>query len=268
MKSRDKIVIHDPWEGLKEFTDARIGLGRCGTSLPLSEVLDFKLAHAKARDAVLQPMQTEKMIEELAGNGIASFALSSSVEDRNEYFTRPDKGRCLSDESKKILANKAQKVDICLIVGDGLSSRAIHENGIPFIQSFLSVITKSQFSVSPIYFVDNCRVAIADEIAPYFNAQLSVILIGERPGLSSPNSLGIYLTYGPAPGITDESRNCISNIRTGGLSIPEGVQKLSYLIENAFIQKESGVYLKDKMGDDYLPFGMKTAVLMGYEGSF
>lgn len=264
MKSNDKIVIHDPWEGLKEFTDARIGLGRCGTSLPLSEVLDFKLAHAKARDAVLQPMQTEKMIAGLADDDIASFALSSSVESRSEYLTRPDKGRCLSDDSKKLLADKAQEVDVCLVVGDGLSSRAIHENGMPFIQSFLSVITKSKFSVSPICFVDNCRVAIADEIAPFFKAELTVILIGERPGLSSPNSLGIYLTYRPKPGKTDESRNCISNIRTGGLSIAKGVQKLSYLIENAFIQKESGVYLKDKMGDDYLPFGVRPYTSIGY----
>jgi ethanolamine ammonia-lyase small subunit len=264
LKSNDKIVIHDPWEGLKEFTDARIGLGRCGTSLPLSEVLDFKLAHAKARDAVLQPMQIEKMIEELAGDGIASVALSSSVESRNEYLTRPDRGRCLSDNSKKILADKALEVDVCLVVGDGLSSRAIHENGMPFIHSFFSVITKSSFLVSPVCFVDNCRVAIADEIAPFFKAKLSIILIGERPGLSSPNSLGIYLTYGPTPGTTDESRNCISNIRTGGLSIAEGVQKLSYLIENAFIQKESGVYLKDKMGDDYLPFGVKSYAPIGY----
>ncbi|MGL1931701.1 MAG: ethanolamine ammonia-lyase subunit EutC [Desulfotalea sp.] len=258
MKSDEKIVIHDPWEGLKEFTDARIGLGRCGTSLPISEVLDFKLAHAKARDAVLQPMQTEKMIAELAADNIASFTLSSSVESRSEYLTRPDKGRCLSEDSKKLLAEKAQEVDVCLVVGDGLSSRAIHENGIPYILSFLSVITKSQFTISPVCFVDNCRVAIADEIAFFFKAKLSVILIGERPGLSSPNSLGIYLTYKPTPGTTDESRNCISNIRTGGLSITDGVQKLSYLIENAFIQKESGVYLKDKMEGNYLPFGVNV----------
>ena len=263
MKRNDTIVTHDPWDGLKEFTDARIGLGRCGTSLPTSEVLDFKLAHARARDAVLQPMQTQKMIAGLAGVDVASFALSSSVESRSEYLTRPDKGRSLSDVSKKLLAEKAGEADVCLVVGDGLSSRAIHENGIAFIESFLSVISKSELSVSPICFVENCRVAIADEIAPFFKARLSVILIGERPGLSSPNSLGIYLTYNPKPGTTDESRNCISNIRDGGLSITEGVRKLSYLIENAFIQKESGVYLKDKMGDNYLPFSVRAQTSIG-----
>jgi len=254
MSNQINIIDNDPWQNLRKFTDARIGLGRCGTSLPLNEVLDFKLSHARARDAVLQPMQTVKIQNELKENDIDSISLSSSVIDRSEFLTRPDKGRQLSYESATLLQNHATESDICIVVGDGLSSRAIHENCVPFLTTFHQAIQKSSYKIAPICMVENGRVAIADEIASYFSAKLGIILIGERPGLSSPNSLGIYLTYNPKPGMTDESRNCISNIREGGLSITEGVKKLAYLIEMAFYQKESGVYLKDKMSSDYLPF--------------
>ena len=254
MTQQKNIIDNDPWQGLKKFTDARIGLGRCGTSLPLKESLNFKLAHAQARDAVLQPMCVNNIVAELEKSGIKSTQLTSSVKNRSEFLTRPDKGRMLSEKSKEILDAQAQTGDICIVVGDGLSSRAIHENALQFLQEFLEATYKTSYSTSPVCFVENARVAISDEIAPFFRAKIGVILIGERPGLSSPNSLGIYLTYQPHPGMTDESRNCISNVRKGGLPISEGVRKLTYLIEMAFHQKESGVYLKDRMNSAYLPF--------------
>lgn len=248
------IIDKDPWQELKSFTDARIGLGRCGTSLPLSESLHFKMAHARARDAVLQPMRTTEVQKELESIGIRNIALTSSVSDRSEYLTRPDKGRKLSAKSHQLLAERTEHVDLCLVVGDGLSSRAIHENCLPVLEAFFQMTQRSKLTSSPVCLVENARVAIADEIAPYFSAQIAVILIGERPGLSSPNSLGIYLTYKPTSGTTDESRNCISNIRVGGLSAQDGAQKLCYLIEKSLMQKISGVYLKDKMTKNYLPF--------------
>lgn len=249
-----KIIDDDPWQELKSFTDARICLGRCGTSLPLSESLSFKMAHAIARDAVLQPMRTPEIQKDLETIGLRSIALTSSISDRREYLTRPDKGRKLSGKSQHHLATISERAELCVVVGDGLSSRAIHENCLPLLAAFIQMSLKKELVLSPICLVENARVAVADEIAPYFSAQISVILIGERPGLSSPNSLGIYLTYNPKPGTTDESRNCISNIRAGGLSAKEGAQKLCYLIEKSLQQKISGVYLKDKMAKNYLPF--------------
>lgn len=247
-------VMDDPWTDLKQFTDARISLGRCGTSLPLRESLAFKLAHAEARDAVLQPFDNKGLRDRLADIGLTCVMLHTDTSDRSEYLTRPDKGRRLDAASRKTLDAANSGHDICLVISDGLSSRAVHENAFPFVERFAPLIKKAGLTLSPICIVTNGRVAVADEIGTRLDARLSVILIGERPGLSSPNSLGIYLTYGPQPGNTDETRNCISNIRPGGMSIEEGVRKLAYLVENALALKQSGIGLKDMMTDDYLPF--------------
>lgn len=248
------IVTEDSWGSLKSFTDARITLGRCGTSLPLRESLAFKLAHAQARDAVLQPFQLDELKGRLESAGYDCLKLASSVESRSEYLTRPDKGRRLGDESAALLDGADKGYDLCLVVADGLSSRAIHENGFDFLDMFLPLAKRAGVNVAPICLVENGRVAIADEIGERLKARMSVILIGERPGLSSPNSLGLYLTYGPKAGNTDEARNCISNVREAGMSIEDGVRKLAYLTEMAFSMGLSGVDLKDKMSSNYLPF--------------
>lgn len=145
--------------------------------------------------------------------------------------------------------------DVILVVGDGLSSRAVHETAGPLVRRLVPVLRGAGLTVGPVCLVENARVAVADEVGALLGARVSVILIGERPGLSSPNSLGIYLTHGPRPGTTDEARNCISNVRPGGLSLDDAVRKLAYLLEEALALGLSGVALKDKMPPTYLPFG-------------
>lgn len=253
-KPHKPIVTVDPWSELKKFTDARISLGRCGSSLPLSESLAFKMAHAQARDAVWQPMDMERMAAGVSGLGAGCLELSSMIADRSEYLTRPDKGRLLDARSRNLLAEQPKGRDVCLVVCDGLSSRAVHENALQFLGCFLELARATALTLAPVSLVRNGRVAVADEVASIMESKLVVNLIGERPGLSSPNSLGIYMTYAPRPGTTDESRNCISNIRPGGLSVEDGARKLAYLMENAFAMKLSGVHLKDKMPEAYLPF--------------
>ena len=246
-------VIEDPWAELKRFTAARIALGRSGSSLPLKESLAFRLDHARARDAVYSPFRRTELSAHLTGAGLVGSAcleLESSVSDRSEYLTRPDKGRQLSLRSRALLEREKTGFDICLVVGDGLSARAIHENAASFVLACLNMFNQAGLTVAPVCVVENARVAIADEIASLLSARLSIILIGERPGLSSPKSMGIYLTMNPGPGTTDERRNCISNVREGGLSLAEGVRKLGYLVEEAFRLGHSGVGLKDRMAVD------------------
>lgn len=254
------IIKDDPWSELKDFTDARIALGRCGGSLPVKESLAFKLAHAKARDAVLQPMQTQRLLAQLAEAGHPALHLHSSVADRAEYLTRPDKGRRLNQASLQHLQEQERGYDLSIVVSDGLSSRAIHENVVEFVTMFMEQAAKAGLRVAPLCVVEHGRVAIADEVGETLDAKLAVILIGERPGLSSPNSLGVYMTYNPRLGATDEARNCISNVRQGGLPVAEGVRKLAYLVESAFHMRKSGVMLKDKMGADYLPFSQGAMI--------
>lgn len=248
-------VVFDPWDGLRQFTDARIALGRCGASLPLAETLRFKLDHARARDAVLTPFRSQEILAALLAAGIPCLELHSAVADRSEYLTRPDKGRALSHTSRDLLEARREQCDLSLTIADGLSSLAIHENAVPFARMFLATLEPAGLRVGAVCVVHNGRVAVADEIGELQRARLSVILIGERPGLSSPDSMGVYLTWNPRPGTTDEARNCISNVRRGGLSLLEGVRKLCYLVEEAFRVQESGVNLKDRMAPGHLPFG-------------
>lgn len=258
----EAIVSPDPWGTLRQFTDARIALGRSGVSLPLGESLSFRLDHARARDAVHAPFQSDAVRRELEGAGFRCLDLRSAVSDRSEYLTRPDKGRRLDAASHDLLrAYPAKGFDVCLTVSDGLSSRAVHENAAPFVRLFSRVLAPAGLTLSPVSVVRNGRVAVADEIGQELEARLSVILIGERPGLSSPDSMGVYLTWAPRQGATDETRNCISNVRKAGLPIAEGVRKLAYLVEAAFAMQGSGVELKDRMDAGYLPFGRELPAL-------
>lgn len=255
------LITEDPWQSLKQFTDARIGLGRTGSSIPLHAVLDFKLAHARARDAVHTPLDLDAFCDQLVEKDIVCQITNSRVENRDEFLTRPDLGRRLDQASAKALTAEKKDYDIAVVVCDGLSSKAIEENGVPFILSFAEKIQKTQFSLAPIQVVKNGRVAIGDEIGQAIGAKLVVVLVGERPGLSSPNSMGVYITIRPCVGTTDESRNCISNVRNGGLSIEEGVQKTSYLVEKGFREQRTGVLLKDDMPKNYLPFNQAETLL-------
>jgi len=254
-------VNEDPWAGLRRFTAARIAVGRSGSSLPLAESLAFRLDHARARDAVHAPFRRAELAGRLREAGLECLELESAVSSREEFLTRPDKGRRLGERSRETLLGASKGFDTCLVVGDGLSARAIHENAEPFTLACARMFAQAGLTMGPVCLVENARVAVADEIGEILRARLSVILIGERPGLSSPNSMGVYLTMNPRTGTTDEARNCISNVREGGLSLAEGVRKLGYLVEEAFRLGLSGVGLKDRMAAGYLPFGLPESAL-------
>lgn len=253
-REKSPTVTADPWGKLRTFTDARIALGRCGTSLPLKESLEFKLAHAKARDAVFDLADMASLANKLELLGYSTIRLESSVADRKEYLARPDKGRLLSETSLAGLQHYSHDhFDIGITVCDGLSAPAIHENAYEIVCGFLRSVAMTRLKAAPICLVTNGRVAIGDEIGLLLGCRMMIVLVGERPGLSSPNSLGAYITHEPRPGTTDEARNCISNIRAGGLSIAEGVRKIAYLVESGLAMGKTGVELKDKMSSTYLP---------------
>lgn len=243
-----QIKISDPWEPLKEFTAARIALGRVGDSIPLRQELEFKLAHAHARDAVYSELNTGMLLNGLKNHEIPVIQLHSQAENRQQYLQRPDLGRIPGEPSMQVIADHSAPCDICLILADGLSANAINANAIPLLNTLIPLLKAMEYRLSPLCIAEQARVAIADHIAAGLQAKLSVILIGERPGLSSADSIGAYLTYAPAPGLTDESRNCISNIRGQGLSTKLAAEKILYLIQEAFRLKLSGVNLKDNAG--------------------
>lgn len=240
--------ISDSWESLKEFTAARIALGRAGNSIPLSAELEFKLAHAHARDAVYSELNVDRLTRQLIPFNLPVVQVHSLAENRQQYLQRPDLGRLPDEQSIRALRENAAPCDICIILADGLSANAINNNAVPLLEALLPLLRGVAYRLSPLCFAEQSRVAIADYIGNELQAQFSIILIGERPGLSSADSIGAYLTYHPQPGLTDESRNCISNIRPGGLSFELAAQKIFYLLQQSFTRKLSGVDLKDNSG--------------------
>ncbi len=242
------IVVADPWTKLRSYTSARIALGRAGTSLPTKPHLEFQLAHARARDAVHRELDAEGFAEALRARGLETVVLHSAAESRPMYLQRPDKGRRLDAASRKrleALPRPPQPYDVAFVIGDGLSAFAIEENAAPFLDAILPTL-KEDWRIAPFSVVKEARVAIGDEIGEVLGAKMVVILIGERPGLSSPDSLGIYMTLAPRVCLTDESRNCISNVRPQGLSYKEAAYKLRYLMTEARRRGISGVNLKDE----------------------
>jgi ethanolamine ammonia-lyase small subunit len=246
-ESNNSLIHPNPWQNLKKFTQARIALGRCGASLPTNELLDFKLSHAQAKDAVLLPLDyrfIQSEIQKITSTEVV--LLESAVANRQDYLKRPDLGGILNEKSKNALQSYCQSMtyDISLVISEGLSANAINENIVPFLQLLLPEL--QAYHLAPICAVEQGRVAIGDAIADILKPTLTVVLIGERPGLQSHNSLGIYLTYQAKGGTTNDKRNCISNIRPAGLSYEEAVSKLLYLIKKAFSHQISGVQLKDE----------------------
>ena len=242
------IRITDSWESLKEFTAARIALGRAGDSIPMRQSLEFKLAHAHARDAVYSTLDGDKLTEELRLLDIPVLKLHSQATTRQIYLQRPDLGRLPDDVSYKIVTAHLFPADISIILADGLSANAINNNAAQLLAELFPLLKAVNYTLSPLCLVEQARVAIADPIAHGLQSKLSIILIGERPGLSSADSIGAYLTYNPQPGLTDESRNCVSNIRQGGLPFKLAAEKIFYLVQEAFKRQLSGVELKDNAG--------------------
>ncbi|MEM7191575.1 MAG: ethanolamine ammonia-lyase subunit EutC [Pseudomonadota bacterium] len=243
------VVGGDPWSKLRRYTPARIALGHSGTSLPTKPHLEFQLAHALARDAVHHPLDAPALAAQLQSLGHDPVMLESRAENRPTYLQRPDKGRRLAEgsiEKLKSLPKPSAPYDVVFVICDGLSALAIEENAVKFLDVMLTSLAGSDWHIAPLCIVKEGRVAIGDEIGEILNAALVAVLIGERPGLSSPDSMGLYMTMNPRVGLTDESRNCISNVRPAGLSYEEASHKLGYLMNEARRRGFSGVMLKDE----------------------
>ena len=240
----------NPLLELRRLTSARIALGRSGTSMPTGAQLDFQYAHAQARDAVHLPFDHAALSAQLAERGRETLLLQSAATHRDSYLQRPDLGRKLSEESSKTLREYAAAnpggVDLVIVVADGLSALAVHRHTLPFLTRMEEQMAADGWSVAPVILVEQGRVAVADEIGELLGAKMVVILIGERPGLSSPDSLGLYFTYAPRVGLTDAYRNCISNVRLEGLSYGMAAHRLLYLMREACRRQLSGVNLKDE----------------------
>jgi len=237
---------HDAWQSLKQYTLARIALGRTGHSIPLNESLNFKMAHAHARDAVYATLDKQTITDRLQATGLDVIAVKSEASSREEYLKRPDKGRRLDFESATWMKNHLHNYnyDVVFVIADGLSARATNSHAVPVLAEMLKAL-RPRFRIAPIILAEQGRVAIGDDIGFICRASVTVILIGERPGLSSPDSLGAYLTYNPKPGLTDESRNCVSNIRPVGLPYEKASEKICTLIRASMVKEISGVMLKD-----------------------
>ncbi|UOG74633.1 ethanolamine ammonia-lyase subunit EutC [Hymenobacter tibetensis] len=236
----------DPWAALKAHTAARIALGRTGSSVPLREALAFRLAHAHARDAVYSTLDLDPLLAGLAPLQLPVLQVRSKAPDRQEYLQRPDLGRQLHEEAHTLLQeSSAQPTDLVIVLADGLSAAAVNEHAVPLVKLLVPILQAAGLHLGPLVVAAQARVALGDEIGALLHTQMVLILIGERPGLSSPDSLGAYFTYGPRPGLTDEARNCVSNIRPAGLPYDVAANRLSYLLLEALRRKLSGVHLKD-----------------------
>lgn len=237
----------DAWSALRAFTDARIALGRSGASLPTQEVLKFGLAHAQARDAIHQPFDSDLVARQLRELGLASLTVHSAAPDRDTYLHRPDLGRQLCEESRDLLRTSGNKAaDLLIVVGDGLSSHAVHRQASALIAALLPYLKQLGISLAPVVLAHQSRVALGDDVGECLHSGSVAILIGERPGLSSPDSLGVYLTWKPNRQRLESERNCISNIRPEGLGYEAAAFKLAWLLEQAFLRRLTGVNLKDE----------------------
>ena len=238
---------------LRGLTPARVALRRSGISIATSELLDFQLAHARARDAVhaaLQPASLTAALRETIGDPrLDVIPLHSAAKDRQTYLQRPDLGRQLDQASRQRLQDvPPQPFDLSIVLADGLSALAVERNATPLLAELLPSLLHSSpgLRLAPLCIVEQGRVAVADEVAHALSAALAIVFIGERPGLSSPDSLGAYITWQPQPGITtDAERNCISNIRAEGLSYPQAAARLLHYIHEARAKRLTGVALKD-----------------------
>ena len=233
------------WTSLRRLTSARIGLKRSGASLATGPLLDFQLAHARARDAVHAPLDVQRLAAELAALALPVIDVVSDAESRQHYLMRPDFGRRLAPEAQAALAPHRGAYDVAFVIADGLSARAVQMHAQPTLASVLPALQKEHWRIAPLVVVRYGRVAVGDAIARMLGAEAVAVLIGERPGLSAPDSMGAYLTWQPAAQATDAQRNCISNIRPEGIGYADAAFKLAHLLRAMRSQRRSGVQLKD-----------------------
>lgn len=241
------IDVDDGLSVLRQYTPARVAIGRAGGSLPTAQLLDFAIKHAAARDAVHAPFDASRLRDELAPSGLDVVLLKTQAQDRQAYLQRPDLGRRLDAMSLAALrALPERDSDVVFILADGLSAPAAQRHGPALMQELLPMLRSAGVRVGPIAIVTNARVAVEDEIGAELRAKVSVILVGERPGLGAADSLGAYLVYEPRPGRTDAERNCVSNIRLDGLPPTGAALTLDYLIRQSLSRRISGISLKDE----------------------
>jgi ethanolamine ammonia-lyase small subunit len=238
----------DSWSALSKFTTARIALGRAGGSWRTATLLDFRLAHARARDAVLKTFQWQELEAEMRSSGLETFRLETDATDRQVFLKRPDLGRRLSPGSRQQLQeNRGNwgKRDLAVLASDGLSALAAETQIVPILAGLLPVLIRAGWTVFPIFIIPFARVKLQDEVGAILQARHSLMLLGERPGLGSADSLGAYLTYQPGPDKTDADRNCISNIRADGLPPQQAAEKLASLLLESARLRVSGLALKN-----------------------
>ncbi len=246
-----RLAAPDPWSRLRALTPARIALGRAGGSLPTRAHLSFQLDHARARDAVHDALDLDAVAQALRQMGRECLAVRSAAGDRLRFLQRPDLGRRLDSGSHRLLEQTfapGSTVDAVFVVADGLSARAVHRHAAPLLAEVCPRLLADGWRLAPVVLAEQGRVALGDEIGALMGARMVVVLIGERPGLSSPDSLGAYLTWQPRVGRTDADRNCISNIRPEGLTYETAATRVHYLMNEARRRRLSGVALKDETG--------------------
>ncbi|HXI07739.1 MAG: ethanolamine ammonia-lyase subunit EutC [Bradyrhizobium sp.] len=235
---------------LKALTPARVGLGRSGSGLPTEALLDFTLDHARARDAVHAAFDVAGLTASLAVLGLEPLQVSSRVPARGDYLRRPDLGRMLDEDSQRLLKGKAPgPCEFVLVIADGLSPAAVNLHAAGVTARLLPLLSEAAIAPAAVVLASGARVALGDAIGEMLGARMVAVLIGERPGLSAPDSLGAYLTYDPRIGRTDAERNCVSNIHSSGLSSAEAAFKIGWLIREALARRVSGVALKDESGE-------------------
>jgi ethanolamine ammonia-lyase small subunit len=241
------LATPDPWTQLRRFTAARIALGRTGGSQPTGAVLDFRLSHARARDAVHAAFDPHSVAQPLHAAGIATKTLATAVTDRRTYLLRPDLGRQLAPASRDRLTQLATTlapVDLALIVSDGLAATAAERHAAATLLPLIAELRAAGWKLSPVFLVPLARVKLQDEIGALLGARFSLMLLGERPGLGSPDSLGAYFTAAPDTTRTDADRNCLSNIRREGLPPTQAAATLAALLRESRHTGLSGVHLK------------------------
>ena len=235
---------------MRALTPARVGLGRAGSGLPTEALLDFTLDHARARDAVHAAFDAAGFVVSLGALGLEPVQVSSRAADRRDYLRRPDLGRMLDADSQQRLAGRAAAPDdLVLVIADGLSPTAVNLHAVDVTAQLLPQLKQAGIALGPVVVASGARVALGDEIGHILGPRMVAMLIGERPGLSAPDSLGAYLTFGPKIGRTDAERNCVSNIHSSGLSSTEAAFKIAWLIREALARQVTGVALKDESAD-------------------
>ena len=239
---------------LRHLTPARVGLGRAGASLPTSALLEFTLDHARARDAVHAGFDIPAIVAGLGALGLPTLQVSSLARSRKEYLRRPDLGRRLDTASQDLLAGcQCRPCDLALVIGDGLSPSAVNAHAVELGRNLIPRLSAGGIELGLVVVASAARVALGDEIGALLQARMVAVLIGERPGLSAPHSLGAYLTFAPRIGRTDAMRNCVSNIHSAGLSYDEAAFKIAWLIREGLARGVTGVALKDESGLAEMP---------------